>query len=196
MPPSARMSDEAVRKKTGRDWSEWFALLDRAGAKKLDHKGIVAILSDYHPEAGDWWQQMITVAYEQDRGLRAKHQRPDGYQISRSKTISVPLGKLYDAWADAAARKKWLAASGLTVRTATKNKSMRILWKDKKSTLEVNFYARGSTKAQVAVQHSKLASAEEAERFKSYWGKVLDKLENHLGSAPNVVAHGPRKKQT
>ena len=32
--PTSRISDEAVRKKTGRDWKGWFALLDKAGAKK------------------------------------------------------------------------------------------------------------------------------------------------------------------
>ena len=30
-----RMSDEAVKAKTGKSWKEWFALLDKAGAKKM-----------------------------------------------------------------------------------------------------------------------------------------------------------------
>ena len=43
-----RMSDAAVKGKTGKSWAEWFALLDKAGAKKLDHKTIVAFLHRQH----------------------------------------------------------------------------------------------------------------------------------------------------
>ncbi len=34
----ARMSDAAVKAKTGKDWQQWFAILDRAGAMKMSHK--------------------------------------------------------------------------------------------------------------------------------------------------------------
>ena len=36
-----RMSDEAVKAKTGKTWKEWFAILDQAGAIKLTHQEIV-----------------------------------------------------------------------------------------------------------------------------------------------------------
>jgi len=42
------------------------AILDKAGAKKMDHKQIVAYLSEQH-QVGPWWQQMVTVGYEQAR---------------------------------------------------------------------------------------------------------------------------------
>jgi hypothetical protein len=34
-----RMSDEAVKAKTGKTWKEWFAILDKAGASELSHQG-------------------------------------------------------------------------------------------------------------------------------------------------------------
>ena len=43
-PPKARVSDEAVRAKTGKAWTEWFAVLDRAGAATLTHREIAAHL--------------------------------------------------------------------------------------------------------------------------------------------------------
>jgi hypothetical protein len=92
-------SDEAVRRRTGRGWQEWFEILDRAGAKDMDHKSIVAYLKENHA-ISSWWQQQVTVTYEQERGLRKVHQMADGYQISRSKTINVPLSDLYAAWED------------------------------------------------------------------------------------------------
>jgi hypothetical protein len=36
-----RMSDEAVKSKTGKTWKEWFAILDKAGASKMSHQEIV-----------------------------------------------------------------------------------------------------------------------------------------------------------
>ena len=36
MRKEAGISDEAVRAKTGRTWGEWFAILDGAGARKLE----------------------------------------------------------------------------------------------------------------------------------------------------------------
>jgi len=58
-----RMSDEAVRSKTGKTWPEWYEILDKAGARELDHKEIVALTQ--HHGVGSWWGQMVTVTYEQ-----------------------------------------------------------------------------------------------------------------------------------
>src|SRR5882762_4706979 len=89
-----RMSDEAVKAKTGRTWKEWFGILDKAGARKMSHPEIVKYLHTKH-DVGPWWQQMVTVTYEQVRGLRELHQKPAGYSISVSRTVNVPLAKLY-----------------------------------------------------------------------------------------------------
>ena len=59
-----RMSDAAVKAKTGKTWSEWFVVLDKAGAKKMDHKEIVAYVSERY-EVESWWWQMVAVTYEQ-----------------------------------------------------------------------------------------------------------------------------------
>ena len=59
---SPGMSDEAVRAATGRDWSEWRALLDKRGAAGLDHGAIVGLVREAC--GGDWWSQMVTVGYE------------------------------------------------------------------------------------------------------------------------------------
>jgi len=36
---SPRMSDDAVKAKTGKTWKQWFTILDKAGAKKFDPQG-------------------------------------------------------------------------------------------------------------------------------------------------------------
>jgi hypothetical protein len=98
-----RMSDSAVKAKTGKTWKEWFAILDKAGASKMNHQEIVKYLNTKQG-LGPWWQQMVTVTYEQVRGRREKHQKPDGYQISLSRTIPSPLAKLFKSFANEKAR--------------------------------------------------------------------------------------------
>lgn len=175
---AGNVSDEAVRAKTGKAWDEWFKLLDAAGARKMNHAQIAAYLYDQLGCPG-WWNQMVAVGYEQERGLRDKHQKPDGYSISGSKTIAVPLGRLYRAWNDAKLRGRWLKEP-LTIRKATTDKSMRITWGDGPTGLEVNFYAKGEGKSQVTVQHNKLSSAKEAERMKAFWADALERLQDQL----------------
>ncbi len=174
-----RMSDAAVQAKTGKTWPEWFAIMDKAGCSKLNHKEIVAFLTTAH-NVGSWWRQMITVAYEQARGLRDKHEKPSGYEISRSKTIGVPISAAFKAWSDARLRSRWLGKADLTIRKATENKSLRITWNDGGSNLEVMFYPKGADKCQVTVQHGKLPDAKAGERMKAYWGEALDRLAETL----------------
>ena len=173
-----RMSDEAVQAKTGKNWKEWFAILDKAGAKKLSHQEIVKYLNKQG--VGPWWQQMVTVTYERARGLRELHQKPSGYEISVSRTINVPVEKLYRAFANDKARNAWLAEDGLAVRKATANKSLRVTWNDVKTSLEITFLSKGENKSLVVVQHSKLPNAKASTTMKTYWGKALDRLRASL----------------
>ncbi len=90
------MADSAVQAKTGKDWAGWFATLDAAGAAKLDHKSIVALLLTQHGIPG-WWAQMITVEYERSRGLRERYESASGYKVAVTKTIATSLSGLYAA---------------------------------------------------------------------------------------------------
>jgi uncharacterized protein YndB with AHSA1/START domain len=171
----AGISDEAVKARTGRTWPEWFAILDEAGAVGLGHRGIVTLLTEYH-RVGHWWRQMITVAYEQERGLREKHQTPQGFQLSASKTIAAPAAAVFAAWEDEAVRSRWLQTSGLVVRKATPGKSVRATWTDGTSTLEVSFRGRGNGKSQVVVDHRRLADGAEVTRMKAFWSAALQRL--------------------
>lgn len=175
----ARMSDEAVKAKTGKDWKEWFAILDKAGAKKMTHQEIATYLHNKQG-VGPWWTQMVTVTYEQQRGLRELHQKPGGFEISVSRTVNASLSKAYKSFANEKQRNSWLGEDGLVVRTATPNKSMRLTWNDGKTSLSVMFYAKDAGKSQVVVQHSKLADAKAAARMKKYWSNALDRLRESI----------------
>jgi hypothetical protein len=172
-------SDEAVRRRTGRGWQEWFEILDRAGAKEMDHKSMVAYLKENHA-ISPWWQQQVTVTYEQERGLRKVHQMADGYQISRSKTINVPLSDLYTAWEGEGRRDRWLGEASFEVRTTRTYKSMSLLWDQPGGIVDVSFSSKGASKSQLTVQHSKLKSPQLAEEMKIYWAEALQDLKAYL----------------
>ena len=176
-----RMSDEAVVSKTGKNWKQWFGIIDKAGGAKMTHQEIVKLLNSKY-NVGPWWCQMVTVTYEQQTGRREAHQKTDGYQISVSRTLRTPLSLLYSSFANQRLRNEWLGEEGLALRKATQNKSIRLTWIDGKSILELNFYPKDKDKTQVVVQHSKLANATTAARMKTYWTKALDRLRQHLES--------------
>ncbi len=177
---TAGMSDVAVRAKTGKTWPQWIKVLDAAGCRNMNHKEIVAVLTQKHRKMGGWWIQMVTVGYEQARGLREKHQKPGGYEIGVSKTIAVSVSKAFDAWRDARTRNRWLPGEAIEIRKATRNKSMRITWSDQKTSVDANFYAKGAGKCQIAVQHRKLTNARQAAAKKAFWAKALGRLKEIL----------------
>jgi hypothetical protein len=174
-----RVSEEAVRAATGRTWNEWFELLDQARATQLNHAEIARLLSAEHGVAG-WWAQSVTVSYEQARGLRAPGQRPDGWEVSASKTVAVPVERLYEAFTDDAQRERWLPGAELSLRTATAPKSARYDWEDGSTRVVAGFEAKGEAKSQVAVAHQKLPDADSAEAMKAYWRERVQALKEEL----------------
>jgi hypothetical protein len=173
---TARIGDEALKKKTGRNWQEWFAVLDREGAIKLSHKEIVAMVQA-RLNLTSWWGQMIAVGYEQERGLRLPHEKPNGFEISVSKTIKIPLGTAFLLFQDAKLRKRWLKDPAYEVRKATENKSLRITWPDG-TCVVVDFYPKSANKTQIAVQHQNIEGAKAAEKMKAYWAEQLERLKS------------------
>jgi uncharacterized protein YndB with AHSA1/START domain len=170
----AGMSDATIQQKTGRSWAQWAELLDAFGEREKSHTETAAYV--HEQGVGDWWAQSVTVGYERIRGLRAIGQRRSGaWEASKSKTVAVPVDRLFDAFANARTRKRWLGDVKLTIRKATKPKSMRVTWDDG-SSIEIGFYPKGDAKSSVAVQHTKLASKEDADAKKTFWSEKLEAL--------------------
>ena len=178
----AGVGSDAVLKATGRAWDEWLKLLDRAGAKALPHKDIALMLSRKFL-VPDWWSQMVTVGYEQARGLRMVNQKADGFVANTSRTVATPLGKLYNAWNDPQIRARWLLDAPVEVRKCTDGKSIRMTWTAGSSSVDVNFYPKGADKTLVQVQHGKLSRAADVTRQKLFWSDALERLKTLLEPA-------------
>ncbi|GAA3777028.1 hypothetical protein [Micromonospora maritima] len=171
-----RISDALLRERTGQDWAGWFDRLDAWGAVDRTHTETARWLVDTHGIPG-WWAQTVTVGYEQARGLRAPGQRRGGgFEAGGSRTVAVPVETLFHAFADEAARRRWLPDVEVRVRTATAPKTFRADWAGGPSRIVVGLTSVGPAKSRVALLHEKLADAGEAERLKAYWRERLAAL--------------------
>jgi hypothetical protein len=179
--PVLMTSDEAIRERTGRGWEEWFDMLDEWGAAERTHRETarwVAEQQGAHPLA--WNVQAVVSSYERTRGLRAAGEHEDGFAITATKTVAVPVVRLYDAFVDETLRARWLPDGELRERTATKPKSARFDWGDGASRVHVTFAAKGEDRSTAALQHVRLADAQEAERMKAYWRERVASLKEEL----------------
>ena len=173
-------SDDVLRANTGRTWDEWFAMLDRWGAAERPHPEIARWLNEEQGVDG-WWAQGVTVGYEQARGLRAPGQRRGGlFEVNASKTVAVPVDRLYEAFMDPGLRERWLPGAKLEVRTATPGKSIRANWDDGPTRLVIAFTARGDAKSQVALVHERVPDADTAAELKAWWRERVAVLKEVL----------------
>jgi hypothetical protein len=177
--PALSMSDDAIRRKTGRGWEEWFDLLDGWGAAERPRKEMMGWMAQQHGIKG-WGASAVTVNYERARGLRAVGEQADGFTITVSKTVATPVERLYDSFVEGSRRKRWLPDGGLRERTATRPKSARFDWGDGETRIIVGFTAKGDAKSTVALQHERLVDGEEAERMKAFWRERIGALKDLL----------------
>jgi uncharacterized protein YndB with AHSA1/START domain len=170
--PALAMSDAAIRRRTGRGWEEWFGMLDEWGAAERPHAEVARWIAAEHGIEG-WSAQAVTVTYERARGLRAVGEGPDGFTVTASKTVAVPVDRLFEAFVDESLRRRWLPGGKLRARTASRPRSARFDWGDGETRVNVTFVVKGETKSVAALQHERLADGKEAERMKAFWrGRV------------------------
>lgn len=164
------VGDEAVLRATGKDWKEWVRMLRAAGAAKMSHKEIAAMLHEAHG-VSPWWSQTVTVGYERLTGRREKHEVVGGFQVSVTRTIAAPMAACERAWRDARGRGGWLPEK-ITIRRSSTPGVVRFAWADG-SDVEVRMTPKGEAKTQVAVQVRKLADAEAGARAKEMWAERI-----------------------
>jgi hypothetical protein len=180
---SLATSDETIRERTGRGWEEWFDLLDEWGAAEKTHREIARWLAGQqgiHPLA--WNAQAIAGSYERARRGRQVGEHEDGFTVTASKTVAVPVERLYAAFVDAGLRERWLPDGDLHERTTIEPRSARFDWGDGTTRVHVAFAAKGEAKSTAALSHERLADGAEAERMKAFWRERVAGLKQELES--------------
>ena len=195
------MSDEAVQKATGRDWDDWFALLDAGRAGELNHKGIVALLEAEIESM--WWRQAVAVEYEKARGLRVTGETDGGsFQVGAQKSFPVSAEDSWRLLVSSAAIEIWLGegvgpapvrgaqyatTEGITgkFRVVKEWSHVRLSWQprgwQKPSILQVRVTPRGAGKSVISFHHEGLPSKRTREEMKLRWQQALLALADIVG---------------
>jgi len=173
------VSDEAVRRGTGRGWDDWFRILDERGSADFSHRDTAAWLTATQEVSG-WWAQSITVGYERARGLRKPHQTAQGFEVSVSKTYPVAVDVLWSAITDERARSAWLGPDVLRERTTNAPRNARFDFGADSSRVLASLEPRGETKSTLFIAHSRLAGPDGVEAMRAYWRERLSELSQRL----------------
>ncbi len=195
-PPRVGISDAAAAKKTGHGFDHWFAVLDAFDVASKGHTAAADHLRSTHGVPG-WHAQMISVAYERARGLRAVNQASTGgFQVSISRTVRASVAEVAAAIGDARRREQWLKTADPELRRALnaafsaakpkqvvlKNASsgrLRYSW-DGAVEIRITGKPKGGG-CSVAADNMDLREAGQVERRRVAWRAALDALKEHLG---------------
>ena len=190
-----RPSVEALHGATGRDWEDWFEVLDAAGGTGLEHRELVELLVAEHG-LDHWWSHTLALAYQEERGLRLAGGSGDGsFMVSASKNLRVPVEAAYQAFADPAIRERWLPGAIISEESAQPGRSIRFRWGKAGARLNVGFVPRDHGFSMVGLVHERIPEATVAEATKAYWVDRLADLkallERDPGSAGPSAATSP-----
>jgi hypothetical protein len=180
---SLSTDDATIRERTGRGWEEWFDLLDEAGGAGMSHREMARWLAEREGEHVLAWNvQAIVGSYERARKGRQVGEHDDGFTVTASKTVAVPVETLYAAFVDPAQRTRWLPDAELRERTTIAPRSARFDWGDGATRVHVAFAAKGDAKSTAALSHERLPDGAEAERMKAFWRERVAGLKEVLES--------------
>ena len=154
--------------------------MDAWGAVGRPYREIADWLTVEHGLSA-WWAQKLIVEYEELRGVRKPGVRRDGtFSVGVSRSIAAPVERVYAAFLDPDVRSRWLPGVELRVRTARPNRAARFDWEDGATRIGVTFAATGEGRCDVAVEHERLQSREDADRAKASWKDRLGTLKGLL----------------
>jgi hypothetical protein len=191
-----RTGEAGLIKKTGHGYDHWFAVLDTFGAAAKGHTASAAHLAKGHG-VPSWHCQMVAVAYERERGLRAMNQSCAGdFQVNVSKVVPASVAEVVDALRSPRRRTRWLesadpalvrpleaALSGprpreVKVRDAALAR-LRYPWDT--GAVEIAIMGKPNGRTSVVASMTKLAGPEEVETRRAQWRVALNGLKEYLG---------------
>jgi uncharacterized protein YndB with AHSA1/START domain len=198
---------ETILEKTGRPWPEWLALLDAWGAAEQDHASIARHLGSL-PGVSAWWAQTLTVRYEQERGMRAVGEKPDGFEVSVSRTIQATPEAAYaaitqpehwagwfttEAEADLQVGGRYRTADGDAGAFLTLDppRRMRMSWEHAEhapgTLVEFDITPKGEDRVTVRVTHRRLADAAARDDMRGGWRGAMDSLRSYLETGRGIA---------
>ncbi len=105
------------------------------------------------------------------------------FAVSAGKTIAAAAPTIFAAWTDAKRRARWLAGVQITIRRTIAPSSVWLTCDDDQSEIEVQITPKGRGKCAVAVDHTRLASAEIVAERRHCWKEMLRALKHYVEDA-------------
>jgi hypothetical protein len=191
----SRTGEAGLIKKTGHGYDHWFGVLDAFGATGKGHTASAAHLSRDHG-VPSWHCQMVTVAYERERGLRAMNQSCAGdFQVNVSKVVPTSVADVVDALRSPRRRAKWLTAAdpvlGRALQAAFAGPSprevkvrdeglarLRYPWDG--TAVEIAIMEKPNGRTSVVASCTKLTGPDQVEERRAQWRDALNSLKDYL----------------
>lgn len=174
---------DAIARATGRPWEEWLRQLDDAGAREMDHPRIAALAGSQMPDDLDnpgWWAQGVAVAYEQHHGMRIPGQTADGtFQASASRTYRGSQDEALAAWQSLVADREEFNGVGIAAEPTTSETPKWRYWRvslEDGTRVSLGISAKGEDRSILGLEHSKLETPDEIDRWKPFWKALLAEL--------------------
>lgn len=203
MPPEThkqigRVSSASVFKATGKNWDEWLAILDKAGARSWTRSEIVAFLKKKY-KLRPWWQQGVTHGFEVATGRRIDGQNAKGqYTITATKSMPCNVKKVWKLVISKEGKEAWLkplyevaVEAGKTfetedgffgeIRTLKKDRRIRMTWQDpnwnKNTVVQLTLVDKPNGKSILVIDHSQILDLRIQARLRKRWKDAVSALQ-------------------
>lgn len=176
-------STAGIEETSGIAWNDWVKLLDEAGAERLKHSEIATLSYENMPEHVSnrgWWAQGVAIAYEHQKGLRIPGQSSTGgFSANASKTYAGGKDAAFARWLEVVGGCEEFGDVPVEEEPKTSSTEKWRYWRVSLADgtrVSVTVSDKPGGKSTVAVQHSKLESAEDIDRWKPVWKELLGQL--------------------
>lgn len=196
-----KVSTKSVHKHTGKNWSEWVSLLEKAGARKWKYQQIVAFLKTKY-KLTPWWQQGVALGFEIATGRRREGQDAKGnYMVTATKSLACHVSKTWKLLTTKKGVDIWmLPVSKVSIkpgaqfettdgyfgeiRTMKVDRRVRMTWQDplwdKPTTVELHLVPRPDDKSILVINHTGLKDLKTKALFRERWRTAIDAIAGKL----------------
>lgn len=174
------VDDARLRDRTGRGYDEWASLIESGPGRDAGHTEIARWARDEH-DVEPWWAQTVALGYERIIGRRLPGQSADGtFSVSRSRLVELDRSAFRAILDDDSVRDDLLPGLKTTVRSRPGTKSPRFALTDTASDTAVGVVMFSldavGDRIRFTVTHERIASAEAADAWRTYWTSWIDDL--------------------
>ena len=128
-----------------------------------------------------WNVQAVVGSYERARRGRQVGEHEDGFTVTASKTVAVPIERLYAAFVDADQRARWLPDAELRERTVDRAALGALRLGRRRAARRRRAYREGRGEDHRGARPTRgCRTAKEAERMKAFWRERVAGLKEVL----------------